>query len=92
MCVSTSRKYFKSIETNGLIININDSKGVMIKGYDDFDKNDIIQKMGRAGRRNKDTSGHVIFINKGDLTTDIINEKGLVATSADSGKNRLVNC
>ena len=40
-----------------------------------FNKNDIIQKMGRAGRRNKDTSGHVIFINKGDLTTNIINEK-----------------
>ena len=32
-------KYYKSIETNGLIIKDNDSKGVLIKGYDKYDSN-----------------------------------------------------
>ena len=29
---------YKSIETNGLIIKSNDPKGVMIKGYDEYDQ------------------------------------------------------
>jgi lipoprotein-releasing system permease protein len=32
-------QHYKSIETNGLIIKSNNSKGVMIKGYDAYDKN-----------------------------------------------------
>ena len=32
-------QHYKSIETNGLIIKLNNSKGVMIKGYDEYDKN-----------------------------------------------------
>ena len=32
-------QHYKSIETNGLIIKSNNSKGVMIKGYDEYDKN-----------------------------------------------------
>ncbi len=32
-------KYYKSIETNGLIIKENNSKGVLIKGYDNYDSN-----------------------------------------------------
>ena len=35
-------KYYKSIEGNGLIIKNNDSKGVIIKGYDFFDNNHYI--------------------------------------------------
>ncbi len=31
-------KHFKSLETNGLIIKGSESKGVMIKGYDKYDK------------------------------------------------------
>ena len=31
-------QYFKSLETNGLIIKNNKSKGVMIKGYDNYNK------------------------------------------------------
>ena len=31
-------QHYKSIETNGLIIKSNNSKGVMIKGYDEYDK------------------------------------------------------
>ena len=32
-------QHYKSIETNGLIIKSNNSKGVMIKGYDEYDEN-----------------------------------------------------
>ena len=31
-------QHYKSLETNGLIIRDNKSKGVMIKGYDLYDK------------------------------------------------------
>ena len=31
-------QHYKSLETNGLIIKNNDSRGIMIKGYDNYDK------------------------------------------------------
>ena len=35
---SNFNKHYKSLETNGLIINENQSKGVLIKGYDNYEK------------------------------------------------------
>ena len=37
--INSYDKYYKSLETNGLIINKNNSKGVLIKGYDLYDNN-----------------------------------------------------
>ncbi len=37
-------KTYKSLETNGLIIKNNDSQGVLIKGYDTYNKDHLIYK------------------------------------------------
>ncbi len=39
---STYLNYYKSLETNGLIIKNNNSKGILVKGYDQYDKNHFI--------------------------------------------------
>ncbi len=41
--------YYKSIDTNGLIIKKVSSKGVLIKGYDNYDKNHYLYKSLIAG-------------------------------------------
>ncbi len=41
--------YYKSIDTNGLIIKKISSKGVLIKGYDNYDKNHYLYKSLIAG-------------------------------------------
>ena len=41
---SSYLKYYKSLETNGLIIKDNNSKGILIKGYDEYDKDHFIFK------------------------------------------------
>ncbi len=42
-------QHFKSLETNGLIIKNNNSKGVMIKGYDKIDKDHYLYNSIREG-------------------------------------------
>tara|TARA_B100001057_G_scaffold500217_1_gene614108 strand:- start:4164 stop:5426 length:1263 start_codon:yes stop_codon:yes gene_type:complete len=46
---SSFSHYFKTIETNGLVIKNLNSKGVIIKGYDNYDKNHYIYKSIIAG-------------------------------------------
>lgn len=54
-------KYFKSIETNGLVINIDNSKGVMIKGYDDYEKDHYLFNSVVSGTLIKDSTNQVII-------------------------------
>ncbi len=53
-------QYYKSLETNGLIIRNNESKGVLIKGYDQYDKNHYIFNSIIAGSNIKDNNGVLI--------------------------------
>ncbi len=55
--------YYKSIETNGLIIKNINSKGVMIKGYDNYDKNHYIFKSIISGglKNNKNINNGILI-------------------------------
>ena len=57
---STYLKYYKSLETNGLIIKDNNSKGILIKGYDKYDENHFIFKAIAKGSSIKNKSNDVL--------------------------------
>ncbi len=42
--VSSNIKYYKNLETNGLLIKGNNSKGVLIKGYDNYKEDHFLSK------------------------------------------------
>jgi len=54
-------KHYKSLETNGLIIQSNHSKGVMIKGYDDYDKNHYLFNSIKKGSLIKDPKSEILI-------------------------------
>ena len=54
-------QYFKSIETKGLVIKNNESKGVMIKGYDDYDKDHYLVNAMREGSLIKNPINEILI-------------------------------
>ena len=54
-------QHYKSIETNGLIIKSNNSKGVMIKGYDEYDKNHYLFNSINMGALIQDPKSEIII-------------------------------
>tara|TARA_B100000676_G_scaffold300210_1_gene345525 strand:- start:118 stop:1236 length:1119 start_codon:yes stop_codon:yes gene_type:complete len=54
-------QYFKSIETKGLVIKNNESKGVMIKGYDDYDKDHYLVNAMRKGSLIKNPINEILI-------------------------------
>ena len=67
---STYLKYYKSLETNGLIIKDNNSKGILIKGYDEYDKDHFIFKSIVKGSLIKNKSKGVLV---GDSLARLLN-------------------
>ena len=63
-------KYFKSLETNGLIIKNNNSKGVLIKGYDNYENDHYLFSSIIRGSIIKNPNNEIII---GDSLADQIN-------------------
>ena len=63
-------KHYKSLETNGLIINKNESKGVMIKGYDQYNKDHYLFNSIKKGSLIKNPKSDVLI---GDSLANLIN-------------------
>ncbi len=62
--------YFKSLETNGLIIKNNSSKGVLIKGYDDYGFNHYLFSSIVKGNSNINNENEVLI---GDSLSKLLN-------------------
>ena len=54
-------QYHKSIETNGLIIKSNNSKGVMIKGYDEYDQDHYLFNSIKKGSLIKNPKNEILI-------------------------------
>ncbi len=54
-------KNYKSLETNGLIIKSNESKGVLIKGYDKYEKNHYLFNSIVNGSLIKDPNNEILI-------------------------------
>ena len=54
-------QYFKSLETNGLIIKSNKSKGVMIKGYDKYNKEHYLFNSIKKGSLIQNLKNHILI-------------------------------
>ena len=54
-------QYYKSLETNGLIIQSNNSKGVMIKGYDNYDNDHYLFNSIVKGSLIKNTKSEILI-------------------------------
>ncbi len=54
-------QHHKSIETNGLIIKSNDSKGVMIKGYDEYDQDHYLFNSIKYGSLIKNLKSEILI-------------------------------
>ena len=54
-------QHFKSLETNGLIIKLQNSKGVMIKGYDTYDKNHYLYNSIKNGSLIKNSKKEILI-------------------------------
>ncbi len=67
---SSYKKLYKSIETNGLIINKSISKGVLIKGYDLYDKNHYLFNSIVKGDLIKNNNTQIVI---GDSLANILN-------------------
>ncbi len=63
--------HYKSLETNGLIIKNNNSKGVLIKGYDTYDTNHYLFNSIIKGSTISNNNGVII----GDSLSKILNVK-----------------
>ena len=67
---SLYKKYYQTLETNGLIIKDNNSNGVLIKGYDIYDNNHYLYDAIIKGELIRDYSNEVII---GDSLANILN-------------------
>ncbi len=65
-------QYYKSLETNGLIIKNNNSKGVLIKGYDSYEKDHYLFNSIIHGTLIKNTKNQILI---GDSLANQMNAK-----------------
>ena len=65
-------QYYKSLETNGLIIKNNNSKGVLIKGYDSYEKDHYLFNSIIHGTLIKNTKNQILI---GDSLANQMNVK-----------------
>ena len=63
-------KFYESLETNGLIIKNNNSKGVLIKGYDTYDKLHYLSNSLINGSKINDRNNEIII---GDALANQLN-------------------